>query len=161
MYRNVSIFVFLALTTFVGYRYFFVVPEADPEAIKLEALSKGTILSEKSARQATDNLPPWELVSGKNPEQDVIDQRIKNLKSLPPISDKPFLHTAFVSQGDPANTRSILSHVGQIDMAFPDWLSLSGSDCTVSESIDWNVFETFNQNHIPVIPRFSGTDSPL
>lgn len=160
MYRNIAITACLLLVTAVGYEYFIVPPPASPDMTKLEALSKGMYSTvQKNGGGNTSSFTKGEIAHPRNPSQETIDQRIHDLKPIPPLSDKPFLHTAFVTQSEPESTRSIISHARQLDAVFPDWLNLTGSGCGVHESIDWNMFETLNQNNILVLPRFSDANT--
>jgi len=84
-------------------------------------------------------------------------QRIQSINLLNFFPEKTFLRGAFVTQSDSKSADSISSNTGQIDIGFPDWLSMTTPSCAVVESIDWNIFEILSQNKIPVLPRFSNT----
>ncbi len=94
-----------------------------------------------------------------NHEQKTIETRIKNLKSLPSIMDGNFIHAAFIMQGDYQNLWNLSEHSKQLDLAFTDSLSLSGTLCSVKENINWNIFETLKKNKVIVFPRFWDSDS--
>jgi hypothetical protein len=55
--------------------------------------------------------------------------------------------------------RDLESNSKKLDIAFVDWLTLSGSQCKIKETINWRMFEKLKENKVTVIPRFSNSDS--
>lgn len=98
-----------------------------------------------------------ETVPWANPDQELIDTRIRKLKKLPPLSDKSFLRTVSLSRGE-ADIENLKSHSWVIDIVFSDWFTLTPSGCALNESIDWDVFEELNKKGIATIPRFSNAN---
>ena len=90
-----------------------------------------------------------------NPNKSTILQRIRNIRVLPFFPEKSFLHGAFISQNDPQTNQILSVHAEQINLAFPDWFSMTGPSCGVNESINWDVVETLSRNKIAILPRFS------
>jgi peptidoglycan-N-acetylglucosamine deacetylase len=88
-----------------------------------------------------------------------IAQKIKDIKKLPLIIDKEFLNAAFIWQNDVIDMRDLESNSKKLDIAFVDWLTLSGSQCKIKETINWRMFEKLKENKVTVIPRFSNSDS--
>ncbi|EKE30214.1 MAG: Glycosyl transferase and polysaccharide deacetylase fusion protein [uncultured bacterium (gcode 4)] len=89
-----------------------------------------------------------------NQELLYIEKRIANLKNMPLINDN-FIHAAFIMQSDKPNIKAIEEYTKQVDIAFLDWISLSGSTCWIREAIDWNLLEVMKKNRVMVFPRFS------
>ena len=95
-------------------------------------------------------------INTKNEKQLEIEEFISKIKKLPIFIRKSFIHTASIRQRDSHDLNDLALHSKQLDLVFIDWLSL-WPDCQINESIDWNIFEILNKNHVPVFPSFSSS----
>lgn len=90
-----------------------------------------------------------------NPNQGMLDRRIRALKPLLSVSSKPFILHASLYGSNPVIEAETGEYIKRLNIASPDWLYLEPSGCGVHESVDWNAFEILNKDHVVVIPRFS------
>lgn len=52
---------------------------------------------------------------------------------------------------------AIAQYVGNLDVVFPDWFSLGSADCSVSETIDWSLYDLIKKDPV-TLPTFSDKD---
>ena len=68
-----------------------------------------------------------------------------------------FLNAAFVVQGEPLSVASLRAHLGNLQVAFPDWLSFADSGGDLKVKVDAQLAADLRASGVKVLPRLSNT----
>jgi peptidoglycan-N-acetylglucosamine deacetylase len=75
------------------------------------------------------------------------------------LEDPSFVHSAFLLQDDELSVQSLKRHLGELQVAFPDWLSFASPTGQIVHRVKPEVAAILKASGVLIMPRLSNTDA--